>query len=318
MELFSAIADLRGPELLALYFVVSAATITACGLWARRPGPAPRTPPPQPPGAGTDPYEIAWLRGGANAVLTTALLSLRQRGTITLGEPSTEQTLGSGSHDAERVPKKLDHGEADALVHVPGRPKPDRFVEWAVYSAIDGATPLGTILKDRSIWDTVERVCEPYHRKFLHLGLITSPTEQQRAWTAMATGLAVILGLGALGLVATILTGHYNVGSLILLGLLASTLVVWLCAPPRLSARGRRYLASLRNTYDVSWKQSGNAATTAGLGDSLPLYVAMFGTDVLAGTEFDAMHRVVRKGRDGWADDGWAANRGRSSAESEI
>jgi uncharacterized protein (TIGR04222 family) len=284
MEPFSTVASLRGPEFLALYSLVSAGAVTASALLARRADPAPGMAAAQLPGAATDPYEVAWLRGGPEAVLTTALFSMRQRG-----------MLAFGTLRAPLSPPQM-------FTPVAGGPAPRNRVESAVLSAVSQGAPARTLLADKSLRAAVDNACEPYRDKYLHAGLITSPAEQRRALTVMAAGLAIVLGLGGFKLVAAISTGHYNVGFLILIGLAASAFLVWLCRPRRLNARGRAYLKSVLSAY-AGWRFR-QRVTPGDAGSMLPLYVAMFGPAVLVGTEFGDLHRALERPRDGAGADG--------------
>ncbi|HVG17526.1 MAG TPA: TIGR04222 domain-containing membrane protein [Blastocatellia bacterium] len=72
--------ELRGPEFLALYVIVLAVAVAACLLIRRMMnGPGGDAPPLA---ARLDPYEVAYLAGGANLATDTALATLVQRGQL--------------------------------------------------------------------------------------------------------------------------------------------------------------------------------------------------------------------------------------------
>jgi uncharacterized membrane protein YgcG len=121
----------------------------------------------------------------------------------------------------------------------------------------------------------------------------SSPTgcPATRAALATAAGIAAVLGLGVYKLTAALSTGHRNVGFLILIGLAVSAATAVVCRPKRLNARGRAYLARLRNDYGAFGAGHARTATTESM---LPLYVAVLGPAALAGTAYDDLRREMR------------------------
>ena len=80
MDPLSWIAHMRGPEFLVLYAIYCAVVATLAFAWSRHCDPLPYGAQlPSEPRAGSDPYELAWLRAGAAGILQTALVSLNQQ-----------------------------------------------------------------------------------------------------------------------------------------------------------------------------------------------------------------------------------------------
>src|SRR5215831_20726508 len=77
----NAIAEIPGPSFLWVYGVIAVAVIAAAyGIVRSRDKSGLRAPPPMP--SMFDPYELAYLRGGENEVIRTALYALHQLGLI--------------------------------------------------------------------------------------------------------------------------------------------------------------------------------------------------------------------------------------------
>jgi uncharacterized protein (TIGR04222 family) len=267
MDLFSWIAHMRGPEFLALYSIYSVLVIAVAVVWSRRLDPAPAsTAFPTRPTAGSDPYEIAWLREGITGVLTTALFSLRRRGLVSLGELRVTRT-GEPAEPLDRV-------------------------ERTVFDSVGVSRTLSDLRSNGIAAAQLAPAISAYESKFLHAGLLTSPGERGRARTAIVAGLAAVLGLGAFKLAAALSTGHTNVVFLIMIALFASSVIAVACWPKRLNSRGRAFVKALAVTYGAFEMRAANAAAADAM---LPLYVAVLGTSVLAGTEYADFHQAHRQ-----------------------
>ncbi len=267
MDPISWIANLRGPEFLVLYSTFCVVVLIAAVVWSKRLDPAPMSGaiPPQPT-ATSDPYEIAWLREGLSGVLTTALFSLRQRGLVSLGQ-----------RRANRIAE-------------PAQPL-DR-VERPIFDAIGTSRAVAELKTDGRLAAALAPAIAGYESRLLHAGLLTSPNERGRAWTAMFAGILAVLGLGGFKLVAALSTGHTNVGFLILIAIAISVAIAVACWPRRLNKRGREYVQSLSTTYAAFGTRAGNAPAVDTM---LPLYVAVLGTGVLAGTQYDDFHKEYQR-----------------------
>src|SRR5689334_16356723 len=88
--LHNPIADLPGPAFLALYGAAIAAAIAGVVAAIRRADPTSAFDPPEVP-AHPDPYEVAYLRGGANEVIRTAVFSLVQQGSLEVVEEGADR-----------------------------------------------------------------------------------------------------------------------------------------------------------------------------------------------------------------------------------
>lgn len=95
--LHNPIADMPGPEFLALYGVVIVGTLVLCKTKSRQADSSRTLSPPLIPDK-LDPYEIAFLRGGENEVLRLAILSLIQRGYLRVTETAKSWFRAAEQH----------------------------------------------------------------------------------------------------------------------------------------------------------------------------------------------------------------------------
>jgi uncharacterized protein (TIGR04222 family) len=155
--------EMPGPQFLAFYAAV-AASLTVLTWWLRHKyegGPAPRLP-------NADPYQIAFLRGGADEVLRVALFQLLDREALAV----KDGRIGPGPKADEPA---RDDIEADVLAHfsIAAEPK----------TLFDGG---------RS-----SRLCGRYEPELVRLGLLPGPEDRRRRWrigvpvAMLLTGLAI-------------------------------------------------------------------------------------------------------------------------------
>lgn len=264
MDPITWIADLRGPEFLVFYSVLSLVVVALCVAWSRRCDPvATMVAVPSHPEANGDPYELAWLRGGAAGMLTTALFALRQRNLLAVGD--------------------------GVVARVPGAPAPANAVERLVFDATGDYQKPSEVLSNGRLKGALDRLAGAYRDKHLRAGFVTTDGERARAWAATLTGLAVVLGVGGFKLAVALSRGRTNVGFLIVIAVVVAVVLVVACRPRRLNARGRAYLKSLTESFKL-W--GANAAHSPAADTMLPLYVAMLGTGILAGTQYEAVNRA--------------------------
>jgi uncharacterized protein (TIGR04222 family) len=207
--------DLRGPDFLVFYAVV--ALIVLLLLWvARVSAEGGRTPQLET----TDPYLIAYLRGGANEALRVATVALIDRGLLGMDEA------------------------ADAVV---ARAKPDaarRPIEQALLRHFEQPHLPKTIFGVSAL----EAACDQYDARLTQLGLLPGPDQKSARRRLLSVALLVLLGLSVAKIVVALGRGRTNVGFLVVLTLVASVIAA-IVVRPRLTARGARVLADLRRLF---------------------------------------------------------------------
>ncbi len=226
-----------------------------------------------------DPYEIAYLRGGENEVTRLAILDLIQRGYL------------------ERITKVK--GE-DQIVQAPGHPDERHLnpLEKKVFSCF--ITPLiGHEIFQSQLARQVGTHCVDYQRKLEQEKFMLTESTRGLFNKVMSIGLLIIGGLGIYKLVVAIATNHYNVSFLVLMGIGAAFAYVYFCNPPRMSARGRKYLERLQLAYErLDQRESKlNFYTTD---PALLLMAGIFGVGSLTGTVYSFYPTMFQKANNRW------------------
>jgi uncharacterized protein (TIGR04222 family) len=251
MALAAATADtwgISGPEFLLVYLVIAAAVLVA-GTRARRALADPRA--TSPVGDLTArPHDIAYLNGGAELAIYSALSAMHLRGTIAVG--------GKG------------------LVSGRGRPAPDADgLEKAIH--FTAGTP-------------VQRRRLPFHRpvqtallvieeRLVATGLLLSE-DQRRRIRRVGFWMLGVAGLGLVRLLAGIAEARPVGYLLVALVVVTAIAIVQLAVAPRRSRLGDRTLAGLRANHHAlapsmrpDWHVYGPAAAALSIG--------VFGTSAL-------------------------------------
>jgi uncharacterized protein (TIGR04222 family) len=285
-----AIANMPGPQFLKLYAAVIFLTLVGCWLWAHylqsNRGVSPQTDPKDP-----DPFEVAFLRGGENEVTRLAVFDLIQHGYL------------------EAVP-----AAADELRRTEDHPDPHHLstIESVVFDYFVISR------KASEIFDTVpEKVrlqCQAYQERLEREGLLVTPDEKERASIPIAAGAFVIFGLGGYKLIVALSKGKTNVFFLIMMGIASLVALVRLCWPRRVTRAGRQYLDSLQARYDRlgpgNWLGDEKVAKL-GPDPTLLLAMGLFGTGILAGTQYDFFSTMFQKAQaGGWYGGGCGAGCG--------
>lgn len=226
------IADMPGSEFLVLYVLAIAAAHVVCWQWRQlSDGTAQHSLPlvPKTP----DPFEIAYLRGGAIEVWRLALLSLLQRGFLRIVEPPKRFSLSTPpsllQQAATRMPAGLSRVE-------------QRAWEWC-------AVPRTFMTLSLPYWkDQAESWCAPL-KAHLEIQNLLAPPALKNAMSSCRWWCAgSVLALGAYKLADALNEGRNNIGFLIIL-MIVTAVSFALLPSPRLTARGRAYLKQLEIAF---------------------------------------------------------------------
>ncbi len=226
------IADIHGPSFLLIYGVIALAVIAAAYRIVRsRDKTGLCAPPPVP--STLDPYELAYLRGGKNEVIRTALYALHQLGLIEV-IPAKWLTglrlvVGAGVHRAR---------ELTAL-------------EERVLRSIDSPVAASYLFQSKRLGSEVERLCEPFRHKLESEELLRSDNVRQSALLIPFLASAVLVALSLYRILLAVNNG-WPFGFLVMLTMISLILMWALVAPiarARVSDRGRAYLNRLQLAY---------------------------------------------------------------------
>lgn len=235
--------DLRGPEFLVFYGCLGAA-VTVLVFLIRRAGE--RGDPPHPL---SDYLDIAFLRGGAGEAIRVAILTLVDRGMLTL---SGDDAVEAGRQDGVgRVTKPT---------------------ERAILARAAVATKAQELIGDANLTGTVTADCEP---TLVRRGLLPSPDQKAvrtRLWLAAGAALAAV---AAIKIAIAISRGRSNVGFLVLLGF-AFLIATFVATHPRRTPAGNALVGDLRTLFGGLKDRASSLRPQSG-GTDLALLAAVFG-----------------------------------------
>jgi uncharacterized protein (TIGR04222 family) len=233
--------DLRGPEFLVFYLIACAIVITALALLRHsgEPSDAPKV-------NLSDPYLIAFLRGGKNEALRVVTMSLVDRNVLATAGTKIVATDGAwGKTRSEFELKMVKHFTPSAQA--------------------------SSLFKTKDADPEMNR----YEHELTHLGLL--PDEEQkrsrvlRIWLAMA----VVWGLAFTKMYVALTTGHNNIQFLIVLAILIP-IGVLIAGRPRRTRAGDRMVADLQTLFE-GLKQRGPQIQNGASPGEFALMAAVFG-----------------------------------------
>ena len=253
--------DLSGPSYLVFY--IGVALIVAIGLKlviddAER-GP-PRTLPLN------DPYQIAWLRGGTPEAARIAVLSLTDRGLLTVRGDDLV-TASSASLGGVRQP-----------------------IERAILACCGHSGTAATAVLDDP---AVERTCTTFRARLERLQLMPDAAMRAQRYRWSAIAIAILLGIAIAKIAVAFNRGRYNVAFLVIFAGIAVWGVWFLVRRPR-THLGNRMLRDLRRLLKALRQRAATIRPGAMTSDAM-LLAAVFGISALPATGFADFLRVYKK-----------------------
>ncbi len=283
-------AVMTGPEFLLLYVLLIAAAVLLTrwfNRWRdpRRGEDLPAVPSP------ADPYELAWLRGGAPEAVRLAVFDLIQ----------------SGNLESSRTGRRRETSLVATPISEPAALAP---LARTVLRAC--ATPRKPVdLMRGALAEGVDVACAHWRLAHEEAGLLVSSHQRAQGWWLVVGCVLVLVGITVARVDHAFAHGHSNVGFLIALTIVAMVLVPWLGRPAaRLTARGISHLQRLRaalapSPVPVRRPRPAAAPATVGEGSSdVPasawsplaaaslLPIALYGMDALSASERDEMRQL--------------------------
>lgn len=206
--------DLRGPEFLVFYLILSAVVIGALMLFRRM----------VESGEGkmdlADPYLIASLRGGENEVFRVALISLIDRGLLIV--------------DGTQV-RAADRASADSV---------RRVIEKEIIRKCAKPRDASSLFYDPKI----NEACREYQETLKRCRLLPDEWLVRWRWIRFGLAAAVLIGAGGTKVIVALERGRTNVGFLIVL-MIAATVIAAKVSFPRLTDAGKAILADIQTLY---------------------------------------------------------------------
>jgi uncharacterized protein (TIGR04222 family) len=209
--------DLTGPEFLVFYLFLASSLLVVLFL-LRRSG----EPDPSMPVQLTDPYEIAYVRGGANEVMRLATVGLIDRGLLSV----------NGSKLQVANPAQAQ------LVRHP--------VERGILRHFGLELEASSLFKDYLVKDE----CDKYASRLTHLGLLGDDNAKKRRMFASMAAVGILWLFSIVKLKLAAERGHRNVGFLILLTLLFTFVAFRITSRVNRTKRGDLFLSHMRSLFE--------------------------------------------------------------------
>jgi uncharacterized protein (TIGR04222 family) len=242
--------DLRGPEFLVFYLVLGTCVLVA--LYCLRYAGA-----SDPPQVNlSDPYLIAFLRGGRNEVIRVATISLIDRGLL--------ETSGT------RVASVRD--KSAAALRIP--------IEKRLFAHFDTPAEASSLFKP----DVFDYETTPYESELARLNLIPGEGAEWARNAPRILAMAVLWGVALIKILMALARGRSNIGFLMILAI-AFGWGAWLLGRPRITRRGIAMLSSLRKLFS-GLKDRAPLLRPGETADEVLLLAAVFGVGAIPGTVF--------------------------------
>ncbi len=226
-----------------------------------------------------DPFEIAYLRGGANELARSVVFSLVQKGFVEIKNADKESRLLRRIDDG-RDHNRLVEIESSALAWI--------GVEREAKEVFDTSGGLIERMEERS----ARYELELSRRQFL------MPDEWKSRMNKYGLSAALaIAGVGAYKIVVAWSNARSNFLFALVITIVAFVIAKRIGKLPRVTKLGRQYLARLQSAFDGLKYQTPQAVGQSGTAafDPLLLSVGVFGTGILAGTAFSHYNETFAK-----------------------
>lgn len=288
--LSNPIANMQGPYFLMFYGVVIGVTLIVCrfGLKPDETGKLAIPLVPENP----DPYEIAYLRGGKVEVIKVVITNLIQKGFLKLSKDGIEPT-GNSDIDLNQMDLKLSAIEQDVLAGFTDSKNAREIVKFSGSSIFD-------------------QYYQEYQQNLKSEKLFYPDELQANILLFKRLGTLIIWLLGGYKLIVSLSQGHINVGFLLILGFVATTVLWNWCQIPRISHLGWKYLSRLQQTFEQLKQEISTPSEETGsnllkgiftkphqINNSFPLFVALlvalFGIGVLSGTPYKELEQFFKQ-----------------------
>lgn len=249
---------LPGPQFLLFYIMFAGLVIAGLVFWRRRAESLASTPRIDL----SDPYLIAYLRGGEKEVLRVATVTLIDRGLLVRSGRQI-QRAENASPDSVRIP-----------------------VEQALLKKYSRAGEVAWMFED----DGLSKACEPYGATLRRARLLPDEYLNSARLTRLVIATFLLTAVGFTKVVIAIDAGRTNVGFLIFL-MIAALVTVAAISFPRLTESGREMIQSVQSLYSGLRSRTvpANAAAAGnagGAGVEPMMLAAVFGVGALAGSGF--------------------------------
>ena len=284
------LANLPGPYFLVFYGFVIAAAIIAFKIVKSKldfTGKMPLPPIPVEP----DPFEIAYLRGGANELARAATFALTQKGLIEISQNGKDIWI---QQTAKANPLRLNP------------------IERAVFNYYSEPRKPKELFQKSGLKEILQPFASTYEARLAAQHFLIDGATKSLIGKYSLTFAAAVAGLGGYKVIAALLNGYSNVWYLIVIGAIGSFVLLAMSNAPRLTEHGKKHLERLQLAFEKfryasipkNQIQNQQTATTFASVDPLLLTVGIFGTAALAGTAYDDYNRAFHKSQNAQSSSG--------------
>jgi uncharacterized protein (TIGR04222 family) len=275
------LVNLPGPYFLVFYgFVIVSAVLAFRIVKSRLDFTAQMPLPPIP--TEPDPFEIAYLRGGANELARAATFALNQKNLVEITENGKDVWI---QQTAKANPPNL---------------KP---LERAVFNYYAEPRKPKELFQKSGLKEILQPFAATYEARLAAQHFLTDEATKSLVGKYSLAFAAVVAGLGVYKLIAALLYGYPNYWFLVIIGAVGSFILLFMSGAPRLTEHGKKYLERLQFAFEkfkyaakpVNLIQNQQPATTFGAIDPLLLGVGIFGTAALMGTPYDNYNQAFNK-----------------------
>jgi uncharacterized protein (TIGR04222 family) len=133
--------------------------------------------------------------------------------------------------------------------------------------------------------DRVGTYCLRYEERLQQERFVTDESYKAFGWKAGLLGGGAIVGIGGLRLLVGLVRGEPT-GFLVNMGLVSIAILVLVCSPSRLTARGQAYIERLKKSLNSLGHSTGSRYA---------LVTAILGVSGLAGTPYEAFGEIFKK-----------------------
>jgi uncharacterized protein (TIGR04222 family) len=204
----------------------------------------------------SDPYLIAFLRGGKNEVLRVATVSLIDRGLL---EVAGTQVASVG-------------GQSAAALRIP--------IEKRLFARFETPAEAASVFKLRDF----DAEMQGYESELVRLDLLPGERAKRAQNTRLGIVILVLGGVALIKIFVAVARGRSNIGFLIILAI-AFGFGSERLARRRLTRRGIAMVASLRTLFD-GLKDRASMLRPGETADEVLLLAAVFGVDAIPATVF--------------------------------
>ncbi|HWJ41478.1 MAG TPA: TIGR04222 domain-containing membrane protein [Candidatus Limnocylindrales bacterium] len=241
--------DLSGPEFLVFYIVFGISVLVVLRFWQRA-GERVESPAMNL----SDPYLIAYLRGGKNEVLRVATVSLIDRGVLGVSG-SIVSARSKNAAGALRIP-----------------------VEQNLANYFQKTEEAASVFK-ASLLDE-----EPYKEQLIKADLLPGPQQESDRMLKLLAAVLILVGVAVFKIILALERGHSNIQFLIVLAIVF-TIFAFKFGRPRLTRKGESTVANLRLLFN-SLKLRGSSLVAGKDAGELLMLAAVFGVNTIPTTVF--------------------------------